>query len=256
MKAWTVKQLAKLAGVSVRTLHHYDEIGLLKPAEVGQNQYRYYGDGELLRLQQILIYRELDFSLAEIAQLLDQRGVDLVRILIEQKLALQAKADHFASMIETIDRTIENLSGEREMKSEELYAGVVSSEKQAEFETWMEDHYGPGVKKAMEYSKQHMAKWSDADRKAQMKELEELESGFVKAMLSGIAPESEKLDPILDRHRAWVATGWGQDCSPQAYGALVDAYETEQFKARYEAIHKGLTQYICAAMRAFANRKS
>lgn len=254
MKAWTVKQLAKLASVSVRTLHHYDEIGLLKPARVGKNQYRYYGDDELLRLQQILIYRELDFSLAEIAKLLDQNGADRIRILNEQKMALRAKADHFASMIETIDRTIKDLSGERKMKSEELYAGVVSPEKQAEFEAWMEERYGVGIKKAVEHSKQHMAKWSDAERQAQMKELGELESGFVKAMCAGVKPDSEILDPLLDRHRAWVANGWGRDCPPQAYGGLADAYETPEFRARYEAVHEGLTDYLCAAMRAYAER--
>ena len=72
MKTYTVAELARLAGISVRTLHHYDEIGLLKPAFTGQNRYRYYGRDELLRLQQILVYRELDIPLGDIAALLDR----------------------------------------------------------------------------------------------------------------------------------------------------------------------------------------
>ena len=74
MKTYTVNQLARMAGVSVRMLHYYDEIGLLKPAFTGENRYRYYGKEELLRLQQILIHRELDIPLAEIAAILDAPG--------------------------------------------------------------------------------------------------------------------------------------------------------------------------------------
>ena len=78
---YTVKQLADLAGVSVRTLHYYDEIGLLEPSYVGENGYRYYEDAELFRLQQILLYRELDLSLAEIREILDAPDFDLVSAL-------------------------------------------------------------------------------------------------------------------------------------------------------------------------------
>ena len=74
MKTYTVNQLAQLAGISVRALHHYDEIGLLKPAFTGENRYRYYGEEELLRLQQILIHRELDIPLAEIGAILGHRA--------------------------------------------------------------------------------------------------------------------------------------------------------------------------------------
>lgn len=256
MKAWTVKQLAKLAGVSVRTLHHYDALGLLTPAHVGQNQYRYYGKTELQRLQQILIYRELDFPLAQIAELIDAEDHGRLQILQAQRQALLDRANHFAYLIETIDRTISDLKGERKMKSEELYAGVVSPEKQAEFEVWMEERYGPSVKTAVEHSKQHMAKWTDADRQAQIDKLEELESGFVNAMLAGVLANSSKLDPLLDRHRAWVANGWGRSCPPVAYGGLADAYETPDFQSRYEAVHEGLAEYLCTAMRAYAQRKT
>ena len=75
MKTYTVNQLTQLAGISVRTLHHYDDIGLLKPAFTGDNRYRYYGEEELLRLQQILIHRELDIPLADIAAMLDAPGL-------------------------------------------------------------------------------------------------------------------------------------------------------------------------------------
>ncbi|HEX7975780.1 MAG TPA: MerR family transcriptional regulator [Anaerolineales bacterium] len=88
---YTVKQLSGLAGVSARTLHYYDEIGLLHPEQVGQNGYRYYGEGSLLRLQQILFYKELDLSLQEIREILDQPDFDLVRALESHRTALQRR---------------------------------------------------------------------------------------------------------------------------------------------------------------------
>ena len=81
MSNYTVKQLARLSGVSVRTLHHYDEIGLLRPAFIGENRYRYYGREELLRLQDILFHRELGVPLQEIGRLLEHEGRDRVAIL-------------------------------------------------------------------------------------------------------------------------------------------------------------------------------
>src|SRR5690606_22198431 len=86
---YTVRQLAQLAGVSVRTLHYYDEIGLLRPSRVGENGYRYYDEPEVLRLQQILLYKELELSLEEIGSLLDQPDFDVLRALEDHKRALQ-----------------------------------------------------------------------------------------------------------------------------------------------------------------------
>ena len=91
MKKLTVKQVSRISGVSVRALHHYDEIGLLKPASVGENRYRYYGEEELLRLQQILIHRELGIPLGGIAAILDAPGFDRLKALKSQRERLPAK---------------------------------------------------------------------------------------------------------------------------------------------------------------------
>jgi DNA-binding transcriptional MerR regulator len=95
MQRYTVKQLAKLSGVSIRTLHHYDQIGLLKPARLGNNRYRYYEEPEVLRLQQILFHRELGFSLQEIAALLDRPGFDRLRRCV--RIARGSNARHSAT---------------------------------------------------------------------------------------------------------------------------------------------------------------
>ena len=109
MSNYTVKQLAKLSGVSVRTLHHYDEIGLLKPAFLGENRYRYYGREELLRLQDILFHRELGVPLQEIGKLLTLQGEDRVAVLREHRDWLAARVERSRQLLATINRTIAEL---------------------------------------------------------------------------------------------------------------------------------------------------
>lgn len=128
--ACTVKKLAKLSGVSIRTLRFYDEIGLLPPAFYGENGYRYYEEKELLRLQQILFFRELDFPLADIERVLKQGGFDQLATLQSHKQALEQKLSGMHTLLQTLDKTILHLKKEIKMKNEELYRGF-SPEKQA-----------------------------------------------------------------------------------------------------------------------------
>lgn len=125
---YTVKQLADLAGVSVRTLHYYDEIGLLEPSYVGENGYRYYEDAALFRLQQILLYRELDLSLAEIREILDAPDFDLVSALQGHRAALEARIHRLKGLIRTIDMTIANVTGGVEMSKKKLFTGFTEEE--------------------------------------------------------------------------------------------------------------------------------
>jgi DNA-binding transcriptional MerR regulator len=121
--AFTVKQLADVAGVSARTLHYYDQIGLLKPAHYGENGYRYYGEEAALRLQQILFYKEMDFSLDRIGELLDRPDFATVQALQNHRQALQQRAVRLDGLIQTVDRTILHLKGELAMRTEELFEG-------------------------------------------------------------------------------------------------------------------------------------
>jgi len=107
---YSVKQLAKLAGVSVRTLHLYDQLGLLKPSIRTENRYRRYGETELLRLQQILFYKVLDFPLKEIGPILDDPDFDLLKALEDHKQSLITKREHLTTFkkqnYEQLQRTI------------------------------------------------------------------------------------------------------------------------------------------------------
>jgi len=107
-KMYTVKQLADLAGVSRRTLHYYDQIGLLVPSSRRDNGYRLYGDGALLKLQQILFFRELGFGLEEINKILSKPDFDAIEALESHKGLLAKKAERLNELLETVDKTIKN----------------------------------------------------------------------------------------------------------------------------------------------------
>lgn len=115
MIKYTVKKLAELSGVSVRTLHHYDKIDLLKPNSRSENGYRYYSENEMLKLQQILFYKELGFSLTEIATLLSDPQFDLINALHAHKKALLLRQEQTNVLVNTIDRTIDNLKKDKTM---------------------------------------------------------------------------------------------------------------------------------------------
>ena len=121
--AYTVKQVAAMSGVSVRTLHFYDEMALLKPAYTKANGYRIYEERQLLMLQQILFYRELGFELKRIKEILSQRKFEKVAALKSHRQVLEKNVTRTRTLIETIDKTISHLKGTKKMKSEELFMG-------------------------------------------------------------------------------------------------------------------------------------
>lgn len=256
MKMLTVTQVAKVSGVSVRALHHYDEIGLLKPALIGRNRYRYYGRDELLRLQQILIHRELDIPLSEIAGILDAPGFDRVTTLQQQREKLESEAKRYAELVRTIDRTIASLKGDRAMRNAELYKGI-SPEKQAEYREWLIDRYGGDMPERIETSKKAYTKMGPADQQAAMDELQDVEQALAEALRRGVRADANVLDPLLSRQRDWVALIWGRPCPPEAFAGLADLHLSHpDFVSRYEAIEKGFSDYHAAAMKAWAKRQS
>jgi DNA-binding transcriptional MerR regulator len=120
---FTVKQVAAMSGVSVRALHFYDETGLLKPANVGANGYRFYEEPQLLMLQQILFYRELGFELKHIKKILRQAEFEKIAALQSHRELLEEKVARMRSLLETIDKTVKHLTGTEKMESEEMFVG-------------------------------------------------------------------------------------------------------------------------------------
>jgi len=139
---YTVKQLSELAHVSVRTLHYYDEIGLLNPSKIGANSYRYYDEAALMRLQQILFYREIGLELMQIKAILDSADFDLVAALHSHRHVLQERINRLEHLIDTVDTTLNHLGGELTMSKKKLFKGF-SPEKQKQYEREARLQYGP-----------------------------------------------------------------------------------------------------------------
>ncbi|MGE7774570.1 MerR family transcriptional regulator [Chitinophaga sp. NPDC101104] len=131
MDKYSVKKLSRLAGVSVRTLHLYDRMGLLEPSVRTEARYRLYGEKELLRLQQILFYRELDFPLKDILAILEDPAFDLEQALEGHRKALLAKKERIDTLVGTIDKTLVTLKNKSMLQVEDLYDGIPNEKMEA-----------------------------------------------------------------------------------------------------------------------------
>ena len=255
MKHYTVRQLARLSGVSVRTLHHYDACGLLKPASVGENRYRYYGEPQLLRLQQILLHRTLGLSLRHIGALLDAESGSRLATLRRQREIAAAALTQQQHILRTLDRTIAWLEGEQDMPTgKELFEGL-SSPEQAAREDWLVGRLGPSTRDGINASRRHLAAQGREGLRARIAELDDVESQLAAYCADGTDVASPQLDTLLARHRAWVGSMWGRDCAPARYAGLADLYiEHPDFVARYEARQPGFAAWLSGAMKQHAGR--
>jgi MerR family transcriptional regulator, thiopeptide resistance regulator len=248
---YSVGQLARMSGVSVRTLHHYDATGLLRPAHVQVNGYRLYRRAELMRLQEILFYRSIDLPLAEIAVLLDGAEPAVSR-LDRHRARIAEKAEQAARILATLDATIAQLNGERYMANEDLYAPFVP-EKQKEYEAWLTETYGPEMADQIAASKG--GPWGDPESAAEtIEDLKVMEARLVAAFEAGASPASADNHALLEDHRAFIAKQWQNPCPPNAYAGLADIYGHVDFVARYERLSRQFSAWLPAAMRAHADR--
>jgi MerR family transcriptional regulator, thiopeptide resistance regulator len=195
---YTIKRLADLAGVSVRTLHYYDQIGLLKPRSVGENGYRSYTQNELIRLQQILFFKELDFSLAEIRTIIENPDFDISNALEQHRKLLNKQISRMKNLIRTIDKTRMNLKGELEMTDNEYYQGF-SKEKQEKYEEEIRQKYGH---KALDESKSRMRKWSKEDFNRIMQDSEKIFTAIRDNMSRGY--ESGQVQSQIKELHKWL----------------------------------------------------
>ncbi len=239
---YTVSQLAKLAGVSVRTLHHYDEIGLLRPSRVGANGYRYYDEPAVLRLQQILLYKELALSLDEKRDLLDRPDFDVLRALEDHRQALQQRLGRLRRLMQTVDKTIAHVKGETHMEDKELFA--FSEEQQAQYEQEAEALWGESVRASSR-------KWKgySAEKKKQI--FAEGEAVYLDLI--------ERLDDVPASPAVQAIIGrWAQhmryfyEPTPEIMQGLGQAYvEHPGFRAFFDKMHPRLAEYMRAAIEAY-----
>jgi MerR family transcriptional regulator, thiopeptide resistance regulator len=242
--AFTVKQLAQMAGVSSRTLHYYDEIGLLRPSSIGDNGYRYYEEEALLRLQQILFYRELDFSLSEIAAILDHPGFDLIKSLQQHREAIQQQMTRLSHLIQTIDKTILHLKGEQEMPTAELFSGF-DEETQAQYEEEVSQRYGDTL------VKESRQRWNGYTAQQKDRILAEGREIY-QALLAYIdqEPTSEAVQQLIARWHQHIR--YFYEPSPAILKGLGQAYsEDPAFIAVYEKMHPHMPIFLRQAIEPY-----
>lgn len=252
MSVFTVSEVARLSGVSVRALHHYDQIGLLKPAQVGENGYRYYGQDELLRLQQILFHRELGFPLEEIRQVLDAPGFDRLAALRSHRARLMGEARRYRALVKTLDHTLAALEGETAMKEQAMYRGF-DPEKQAEYETWLVERLGPQAQPRIDETWRRMKSMSQVQVDQIQAELEPIKDDMARALSQGLPADSEAVRAIARRLHGWVGRSWNRPPTREAFTGLGVLYqEHPDFRALFDSRAAGLTDYLAEAMRAFS----
>lgn len=248
--AYTINQLAKLSGVSVRTLHYYDEFGLLHPARVEPNGYRVYEEPQLLRLQQILFFRELEFSLADIKRVIDAPGYSAIAALRQQKQLFKTKQRRLEKLIQSLERTIKTMTKQQVIKAEELY-DVLKDNDIKQYQQEVTERWGNTA--AYKQSQQRVSKMT----KAQMAELKangkKHMQALADAMPKGMAhPDVQAL--IAQSH---AGVNFFYDCSLDMFRQLGVMYvQDPRFKATYDAYAPGLAQFVHEAIDYYCDHRS
>ena len=259
-ETWRVSEVARIAKVSVRTLHHYDEIGLLAPGRRSAAGYRLYGRAELERLQQILIYRELGFPLDAIARLLDEPALGRARALRAQRELLGEKKTRTEAMIRSVDRAIATLEGTVEMSTEEMFEGF---EDLAHAPQHLREHH-------REHAEEAHRRWGDTSAyAASMKRVKAMgredwaelerrneanEARMAELLASGADPEGDPAMAGAEAMRLHIDR-WFYPCAHGMHAGLADMYDADpRFRAHYEDRAEGLAAFVAAAIRANARR--
>ncbi len=239
-----IKEFAELTGVSVRTLHYYDEIGLLKPSAVDeQNGYRFYDEQCLERMQEILFYRELDFPLKDIGTILSSADYDKHTALKQQKHLLTLKKERLERLIDALDSA---------MKGEKITMNVFDNsefEKQRELyaeetrEKWGKtDAYKESAEKTKGYTNE---KWADVNS-----EMHGLIEAFAQCMKKGIAPESGEAKALVRKWQDFITAGY-YTCTDEILAGLGEMYVAdERFTTNIDKHGNGTAEYMRQAIRA------
>lgn len=250
--AWSIAEVARMSGVTSRTLRHYDEIGLLAPAWIGGNGHRHYGEDELLRLQQILLMRELGLGLREIQAVLDSQ-LDQVAALREHHRRLLTERDRLETLARTVGRTIAELEEGKEgegmakiNRPQNLFEGFDPADTEAEArERWPKQwEQSQQAQKAM--TADGHERWQ-REATAQMIRLAEF-------MVAGAPVTDPAVQAEVDAHYRSVCLFWTPNAA--AYKGLGQTYvDDPRFRANFDKIAEGLAAYQCDAMAVYADAR-
>ncbi|WP_199580085.1 MerR family transcriptional regulator [Blastococcus sp. TBT05-19] len=245
-----VGEVAALAGVTVRTLHHYDRIGLLQPSGRTAAGYRQYAPADLERLHRVLLYRELGFPLEEVATLLSG-DADPAEHLRRQHRLLRDRLERTTAMVAAV---------EKEMEARSMGISLTPEERFEVFGDWLPEEYAAeaeekwGETEAWAQSQQRTRAMTKDDWLRVKAEGDDVEARFAGALRSGVAADSEQAMDLAEEHRQQISRNF-YDCGYEMHAGLGRMYlEDERFTAYYERIAPGLAQFVSAAIQANAAR--
>jgi DNA-binding transcriptional MerR regulator len=248
-RTYQVKDVSRIAGVSVRTLHYYEEICLLVPTARTDAGYRLYSDDDLLRLQQVLIGRELGLSLEQIRRSLDDPAFDRKRALRAQRQQLQERAEQTAKMIAAIDAALEMVDArDTGGPMEDMFQGFNPARYAAEArERWGDtDAYKESARRTKGYTKEDWAR--------HRAESEAIYTDAAALMRAGRNPADAEAVAVAERHRLLIDR-WFYPCSHETHRGLASLYESDsRYAAGMDSHAPGLAAFLIAAIRANADR--
>ncbi|EXG79352.1 MerR family transcriptional regulator [Cryptosporangium arvum] len=249
--SWSVGQVAKEAGVTVRTLHHYDEIGLLTPSERTNTGYRRYSYVDLERLQRILAYRQLGFGLEEIAAILDDSSVDPIDHLRRQHALLTGKIEELQQMVAAVEKTMEARKMGVSLNPQEMFE-VFGENDPTQYEDEVRDRWGDTD--AYRQSQRRTATYTKDDWLAIKEEAAGNLADFQRLFLAGVPADSPDAMDVAEAHRQHI-TRWFYDCGYDIHRGLGTMYvEDERFTRHYDTEKPGLATYVRDAIHANATR--
>lgn len=251
---YTIQKLSRLAGVSTRTLRFYDEIGLLKPRRTSSSGYRIYGEAEVDRLQQILFFKRLSFSLDEIKAAMDDPAYDAERSLGAHKQALLEKKAEIELLIKTVDATLEEKRGGSKMSDKEKFEGLkreMLAENETRYGEEIRQKYGEETIKA---SNKQFAGMSEADFDAMQELAGRLQKLLTEAMATGDAAGEAAL-AVAALHKQWLSYTW-PTYSAEAHRGLAQMYvDDERFTAYYDkASGEGAAAFLRDAIHNYTDK--
>jgi DNA-binding transcriptional MerR regulator len=256
-RTYRVAEVARLSGVSVRALHHYDAIGLLKPAARSGAGYRLYTEQDLLRLQQVLLGRELGLSLEEIKRSFEAPDYDPRQALLRHREVLTRRAEDTARMLRAVDQALTSLGapselakdeakGEDEMALRDLFDGFDPSQ----YEDEVEERWGET--EAYRESLRRTQRYSAEDWKRLKEEQNAIYTAAAELHARGVAPTSAEARAVAEQHRASIER-WFYPCDTTMHTGLAELYENDaRFAANIDRFGAGLTEFLVAAIRATA----
>lgn len=246
--AYTVKKMSELSGVSVRTLHFYEEINILRPSYYGGNGYRYYEEKELLQLQQILFFKELGFSLKQIQKVLGKSDFNQLAALNSHRKALSQEKQKIAQLIKTVDKTIKHLTGDIKMSDKEFFKG------------FSEVKFNPATASAAEtLVVKNLRTLPESKKDKAFREkininANEILRKIVSCIDKGFEPDHKEVQQLIKEHHAFADQF--HVAMKEVYLALAELYKGKaEFRNQLDFFHPKLAEFMSKAMVIFAENK-